>query len=187
MCGESARTRRQASTRVGEVELAVGGRDLLGVGRALARAAARTTAPASTASSSRAATSAAAREDRAGVVAGADRERLLRRDRPGVERLDRLVDRHARLARRRRGSRARPARRRASAAAATGGRSATAPARAARRDVEPVRADDDRVDAVVGQLGLLGLVDAGSRAARPPPSPAAARACGRGRAARRAA
>ena len=44
MCGESARTRRQASSGIVEVELAVGGRDLLGVGRRRPRAAARTSA-----------------------------------------------------------------------------------------------------------------------------------------------
>ena len=112
----------------------------------------------------------------AACVEVADRERFLRRDRAGVERLDRLVDRHARLAVARED---RPLDRRRAAPPRQQRRMDVQPERAREqpgRDVEAVRADDDALD-LGGQLRPLRLVDGDAELAAPPPSPAARRAC----------
>ena len=184
MCGESARTRRHASSGSSRSSSRSAGRDLLGVRRRRPRAAARTAGRAAR----RRAAAPRPRPTRAKTsprVVVADREALLRRDRAGVERRDRLVDRHAGLARRPRGSRARPAPRRASAAAATGARSARATARAAAAGCSsPYAQTTTRVDGL-GQLGLLGLVHGDAEPLGGLLRRRRRRACGRGRAARR--
>ena len=184
MCGESARMRRQASSGSVEVELAVRGRDLLGVRRlALLRLELRRL--------DHVVRAAAPRPRRRGRstcarVVVADREPLLRGDRAGVELRDRLVDRHAGLLV---AGEDRALDRRRAAPAREERRMDVQEQRLleqARRDVEAVRADDDAVD-VVGQLGLLGLVHRDAEPLGRLLRGRRARPCGRGPAARRAA
>ena len=166
MCGESARTRRSASSRVGEVELAVVGGDLLGVGRAVLGCGA---------------------EPRLGqhVVEQLDRdlgglredgaarprrpETRAARDRARVELLDRLVDRHARLsspAMIARSTGAAP-RQRGSSDGWTFSQSAAREQRL--RDQQPVGGDDDRVGAAARPSRRAAPAAApGCRAARRP-------------------
>ena len=99
MCGESARTRFTSSCAgaLGSSSRSAGA-DLLGVRRAVVRLRRelRLVLREHVAQKLRRDLG-RARVDRAGVVLRPDRERALRRDRPRVERLDRLVDRHAGL------------------------------------------------------------------------------------------
>src|SRR5262249_19166864 len=100
--GPGADVRRESAypppgvDRVRQVELAVPGRDLLGVRDAVLALRLEPGVGQHVAEGPRGDLRRAG-EDRAGVVVGPDREGLLRRDRAGVERLDRAVDRDARL------------------------------------------------------------------------------------------
>ena len=139
-----------------EIELPVGCRDLLGVGRTAVRLRLERR-DSSMSFRSRAATS-AERCAHLPSIELADLERLLRRDRPGVQRLDCLVDRHARLLV---AGQDRALHRGGTAPARQQRRMHVQPERAfeqARRDVEAVRADDDAVG-VSRKLGLLRLMN----------------------------
>ena len=126
---QRAHAAHERRRRIGQVQLAVGGRDLLGIRRALLglrreRRRRGELRPAAGPPPRRARVDAA-------CVELADRKRLLRRDRARRRARRPCGGSSPRSTRRRPESRARPAPRRASAAAATGARSATARARAA--------------------------------------------------------
>ena len=158
MCGESARTRfDELLRRPREVELAIGGRDLLGVGHAVLGLRLEVRVGEDAVEQPRGDLRRAL-EDGARVVVGAELERLLRRDRPRVELGRRAVDRDA-------GARVaghqRALDRRGAAPARQQRRVHVEPERPREqrlRDQQAVRGDDDRVgrdlDAVVEPRGL---------------------------------
>ena len=155
MCGDSARTRRQASSGSSRSSSRSAG-VIFSAYVAPSSACGVNTGSASTSTSWPRRHLGRARVHRAGVEV-ADRERLLRRDRARVELLDRPVDRHARLGV---AGEDRPLDRRGAAPARQQRRVHVHPERLfeqTRRDVETVGAHDDPVDGLE-ELRPLRLV-----------------------------
>ena len=173
MCGESARTRRQRVERVGEVELAVGGRRSSRHRSRLRPAGARTAAPAARRRGDSTATSAERAKIGPASSVGPIAKASCAAIGPASSALTvswivtPVVSSPARIAR----STGAAPRQRGSSDGWTLSQSELA--RAGRGDQEPVGADDDRVDRVGRQLGPLGLDAPGCRGARRPPSRAA--------------
>ena len=186
MCGDSARTRFTSSAhRTREIELAILGPDLLGVGDAVAGLRReRRLGLRQHLAEQLGRDLGGARVDGARVVVRPDVEGTLRGDRPGVELGDRPVDGDAGALV---AGHERALDRRGAAPARQQRRVDVEPQRAVEqrvRDQQPVRADDDGVGAEVDRLVQRRRLRHGD--AEPlarSPSRAAPPACGRGRAA----
>ena len=178
MCGDSARTRFTSSCAGASGSSSrSAGRDLLGVRRTLLglRLEVRLVLREDVAQKL-GRDLGRARVDGAGVVVRPDRERALRRDRPGVERLDRPVDRHAGLV-----SPARIARSTGAAPRQRGSSDGWTLSHSARSSstfgISRPYAQTTTVSRARARRSRRASPAAppGSRAARPPPSPAAPR------------